>query len=94
MARTIDRRRCVELIQEWFAGKEAPVIAFPDKNNYPNIVYLYHEDAKNMSEEASRLMEHLSYKLKSPVVTFIDPIYKIKPEQVVQTCEQWLNCLE
>ena len=89
MAKPVDRQLCLNLIKQHFAGRRDPLVAFPDRCGFPNVVYLYDDDAQEMIDEVAQLMGNLSVKLKTPVVLFIEP--KDRATQMAFTCDTWLK---
>lgn len=91
MARPIDRKRCLKIIQEHFEGKDQPLVAFPDKTGFPNVVYLYSDNALEMYDEIAQLMASASVKLKTPVVMFVE--HPSRAPQMAFTCAKWLKSM-
>jgi hypothetical protein len=88
MARPIDRRECLKLIKQKLAGHN-PLVAFPDPKGFPNVVYLYDDDAPTMIDEVAQLMGYLSIQLKTPVVLFIEKTSKAP--RTAYSCDVWLS---
>lgn len=91
MARRIDRKACLEVIHQWFEGKDSPLVAFPDKTGFHNVVYLYHDDAVNMYDEIVRLMARVYKTIGVPVMIFIDPIDRAP--RTAYTLDEWLKVM-
>lgn len=89
MATPINRHECLKLINKWFAGKKNPLVSFPDKTGFPNVVYLYDNDALTMKDEVANITAHASFTLKTPVMIFIEPLY-MAPEDAL-SITKWLE---
>ena len=89
MTKPIDRHEVLKVIKQWFEGKDEPLVAFPDKLGFPNVVYLYHDNADEMTDDVAQLTARASVVLKTPVMIFIDKPYR-KPE-MTYTVDEWLD---
>lgn len=91
MARRIDRKACLEVIAEWFKGKDSPLVAFPDKTGFHNVVYLYQDNAVTMYDEIVSLMAKVYKKTGVPVMIFIDP--PDRAPKTAYTLDEWLKVM-
>lgn len=91
MARPIDRKRTLEIIQKKFEGMGQPLVSFPPKLGFPNVVYLYHKDANELIDYVAQLTASTSVALNTPVMLFIEPLYRAP--QMAATCDRWLKVL-
>lgn len=92
MAKPIDRHEVLKVIKQWFEGKDEPLVAFPDKLGFPNVVYLYSDNAAEMTDDVAQLTARASVMLETPVMIFIDQLYQAP--KMAYTVDKWLDRYE
>lgn len=85
----MNRVELLHAINEWCAGVFNPLISFPDVNGYPNVVYLFDKNNREMLEDAELLIQHIQKRLKQPVMVFIEP-FDNAPKAAL-TYRQWIE---
>lgn len=84
----INRVALLHAINKWCAGVYNPLIAFPSKKGFPNVVYLYSDRSRDMLEQVSELMKNAQRDLQRPIMAFVEPL-EYAPTTAL-TYRQWI----
>lgn len=71
---SVNRVELLHAINRWCAGEFNPLIAFPRKGGFKNVVYIYDEDYLELRERSSKLCESFAQKTGVPLVVFTEPL--------------------
>jgi hypothetical protein len=83
----------IRALKEWCKDEFNPKVAFPSKEGYQNVAYLYDDKADELVERGRQLMEFLYSKLNMPVMVFSHPMNRLHPTTTALTCDEWLKVI-
>lgn len=89
---TFNRVEFIKALQGWCNGRYNPKIAFPDKDGYQNVAYLYDDSHEEIKEKSRQMMSALYEKLGIPVMVFVEAPDRIT--NTALTCNEWLNLMK
>ena len=84
-----NRTEFIKALQQWCGERYKPKVAFPERDGFSNVAYLYEDHYKDIIEDIPLLEQYLQKELKVPVVLLVNPMSMSRDNAMY--CSEWLD---